>query len=204
MAFIAVSTAVIVVPGPSVLLIVANALRAGIRAGFATVAGTSLAMAIQIGVAVAGLTTLVTLLAAGQAVLRWLGVAVLAYLGGRQLWNPTAVAAAATAGPRRDGSAFAQGFLVSLTNPTTLVFFVAFFPQFLSGDAAALAQFALMGGSFWVLALAFDIAYAALAARIGQAMHEPRWAVLRNRVSGAILLAAALGLALARLRDATL
>ena len=47
-------------------------------------------------------------------------------------------------------------------------------------------------------------AYAALAARIGRAMHEPRLAVLRNRASGAILLAAAVGLALARLRDATL
>ena len=56
LAFLAVSTAVIVVPGPSILLIVANTLAAGARAGLYTVAGTSIAMALQLTVAVAGLT----------------------------------------------------------------------------------------------------------------------------------------------------
>ena len=60
LAFIAVSTAVIVIPGPSVMLIVATALRDGTRAGLYTVAGVSVAMAGQLAVAVAGLTSLVT------------------------------------------------------------------------------------------------------------------------------------------------
>lgn len=200
-AFIAVSTAVIVIPGPSILLIVANALRGGTRAGLYTVAGTSIAMAIQLAIAVAGLTSLITQLAAGQRVIRWVGIAYLAWLGIRR-WRSAGTQPAADAAQRpRQGTAFGEGFLVSLTNPTTMLFFVAFFPQFLTGDASPQTELAVMATTFWILALGFDCAYAALAARIGKALHEPRWGALRDRAAGMILLAAALALALARIRD---
>ena len=76
----------IVIPGPSILLIVANVLRDGTRTGLYTVAGISVAMAIQLAIAVAGLTSLITRLAAGQRVIRWVGLAYLAYLG-LQSWR---------------------------------------------------------------------------------------------------------------------
>ncbi len=201
LAFVAVSTAVIVIPGPSILLIVANALRDGTRAGFYTVAGTSIAMAIQLAIAVAGLTSLITQLATGQRVVRWVGIVYLAWLGIRRWHSADTEPAADTARRPRRGTAFGEGFLVSLTNPTTMLFFVAFFPQFLTGTDAPQTELALMAVTFWILALGFDCAYAALAARIGKGLHESRWRVMRDRAAGVILLVAALALALARIRD---
>ncbi len=55
-----------------------------------------------------------------------------------------------------------------------------------------------MSVTFWVLALLFDVGYALLSARLGSPLQRSRWIRLRNRLSGAIMLAAALGLALAR------
>ena len=202
-AFIAVATAVIVIPGPSVLLIVANALQNGARVGFFTVAGTSIAMAIQLAIAVAGLTSLVTQLAAGQRLIRWVGIAYLAWLGIRR-WRGAGTDSTAAARRPHRGSAFGEGFLVSLTNPTTMLFFLAFFPQFLTGTVPPETELALMAMTFWLLALGFDCAYAALAARIGKALHESRWAVVRDRTAGLILLVAALALALARIRETTI
>ncbi|UCG72979.1 MAG: LysE family translocator [Chromatiales bacterium] len=201
-AFIAVSTAVIVIPGPSILLIVATALRDGIRAGFFTVAGISAAMVIQLAIAVAGLTSLITQVAVGQRLIRWVGIAYLTWLGIRR-WRGAGAQPAAGVAPRpRQGTAFGEGFLVSLTNPTTMLFFVAFFPQFLTGTVSPQAELVLMALTFWLLALGFDCAYAALAAKIGKALHETRSSVIRDRAAGVILLVAALALALARVRDA--
>jgi len=203
-AFIGVSTAVIVIPGPSILLIVANALKCGSRAGLITVAGTSTAMAIQLTIAVAGLTSLITQLAIAQRLVRWVGIAYLAWLG-IQRWRSAGMAAAPgiTTTPHQ-GSAFGAGFLVSLTNPTTMLFFVAFFPQFLTGTVSPQTELALMAVTFWILALGFDCAYAALAGSIGRALHDPRWGVIRDRAAGVILLVAALALALARITDAAI
>lgn len=204
LAFIVVSTAVIVIPGPSVLLIVANTLKDGTRAGLNTVAGTSVAMAIQLAIAVAGLTSLVTRLAAGQRLIRWIGIAYLAWLG-IQSWRSAGVEQDVEPGKRpRRGSAFSEGFLVSLTNPTTMLFFVAFFPQFLTSGKSPQAELALMAVTFWILALSFDCAYTGFTASIGKALREPRWAAARDRSVGVILFAAATALALARIRGTTI
>jgi threonine/homoserine/homoserine lactone efflux protein len=197
LAFIAVSTAVIVVPGPSVLLIIANTLKNGARTGLFTVGGTSLAIAIQLGVAVAGLSSLVTRLAAGQRLIRWLGIAYLLYLGLKRWQN-----AGRSQGPdshaiSRGRSAFVEGFAVSLTNPATLLFFIAFFPQFLGPSEPPLRGLALMAVTFWTLALAFDCMYTGLAASVSSFLDQPRWHMLRDRVTACVLLAAAAALAFA-------
>jgi threonine/homoserine/homoserine lactone efflux protein len=204
LAFIAVSMAVIVVPGPSVLLIVANTLKGGARAGLFTVAGTSIAMAIQLVVAVAGLTSLVTQLAAGQQVARWLGIAYLAYLGVQRWRKAGGFDAPDPARRPSRAPAFGEGFLVSLTNPTTMLFFVAFFPQFLTGTGPPQGPLQLMAASFWGLALAIDCLYTALAASISAALDRPRWRQLRDRCTGVVLLVAAGALALARVQDAAI
>lgn len=197
--FVAVSIAVIVVPGPSILLIVSNSVQFGTVPGFYTVAGISAAMLIQLAVAIAGLTSFVVNLATGLSVIQWLGIAYLAGLGIRRLWRATEADVNTTPEIQPHGSAFAAGFLVSLTNPTTLLFFVAFFPQFLTDAMSPLPQLVLMSTTFWALALIFDTAYAGVSARISNALQDPRRAVMRSRLSGAIMLAAAVALIFARL-----
>jgi threonine/homoserine/homoserine lactone efflux protein len=77
-----------------------------------------------------------------------------------------------------------------------MLFFVAFFPQFLDRNTAATPQLILMAATFMVLTIVLDTTYALLSARVGQALQDPRRIVFRNRVSAAILMAAAVALAL--------
>jgi len=195
-AFIGISIAVLVFPGPSILLIVANGLQRGVVAALYTVAGGIVAMLLQLIVALAGLTSLVTLVDEGYSYMRWVGALYLLYLG-IQRWRGDAqdlVVRSRAAGNYR--SVLVEGFIVALTNPGTMLFFVAFFPQFLNSDASAGPQLLLMAATFMLLTVLIDSSYALLSARIGHQLHDPHRAGARNRVSGAILIIAACAVAL--------
>jgi homoserine/homoserine lactone efflux protein len=91
---------------------------------------------------------------------------------------------------------YLRGFLVSLSNPKTLFFFAAFFPQFLDAGAPMPRQIALLSLTFLLIAAIMDSGWALLAARVGGA---PRMGGrLRNRLTGGFLFGAGVGLALAR------
>jgi homoserine/homoserine lactone efflux protein len=99
--------------------------------------------------------------------------------------------------PRSVGSIFARGFLVSLTNPKTLLFYAAFLPQFISAETGdATRQLLLLSGTFLVVAVLLDGAWALLASRL-RSLLQAR-ARLRNRITGGLLMGAGFGLALAR------
>lgn len=192
-AFVAAVTVLMLIPGPNVALITAQSLAHGSRRGLATVAGTSAAMALQLGLVGVGMTGALAFAGHGFAVLRWAGVAYLVFLG-VQTWKSKA---APEIRGRSDGAsrAFARGFIVSLTNPKILFFYAAFFPQFMSGKDPA-AQFWLLAASFLAIAVVIDSGWALLAGRLGPLLS--RHGVLRNRLTGAVLIAAGAGLAVAR------
>lgn len=83
--FLIISTGVIVIPGPNVLVIISTSISHGRVRGLQTVAGTSVAMAIQLFVAAIGTTYLISVLAKGFLWLKWAGAAYLIYLGIKQL-----------------------------------------------------------------------------------------------------------------------
>ena len=195
LAFIGISLAVLLVPGPSILLIVANSLQHGRVIGLYTVTGGLVAMAIQLAVALFGLTSLVNIFESGFDLIRWCGAAYLAYLG-VQRWrgvNHSEVRGRSASGY---GSAVVEGFIVALTNPGTMLFFVAFFPQFLNEAQSVAPQLLNLAATFMLLTVVVDTGYALLAARIGHTLHEPQRRRTRNRLAGAILLLAAIALAL--------
>src|SRR6185369_16297618 len=90
LAFIAAVTVLMVIPGPNVALIVANSVAHGSRYGLLTVAGTSTAMLLQLGLVAVGMTPLLGALGSWFELLRWIGVAYLVYLGIRE-WRAPAV-----------------------------------------------------------------------------------------------------------------
>ena len=196
LAFVGISIAVIVFPGPSILLIVANSLQQGVAAGLITVAGGAIAMLMQLIVALVGLTSLVNMLERSFEIVRWVGIAYLLYLGVQRWRSSVSGSVIGKQRERNYRSLFVAGFLVALTNPGTLLFFIAFFPQFLNADVAAGPQLMLMAVTFMALTLTFDSSYALLSARIGRSLQDPRQVQFRNRLSGAILLFAALALML--------
>lgn len=194
-AFIAVSLGVLVFPGPSILLIVANSLQRGVKVGLYTVAGGLVAMAAQLGIALAALTSLVEGVEGSFLWVRWAGAAYLVYLGA-QRWRGVSHSHVRGNQSRNYSSAVVEGFIVALTNPGTMLFFIAFFPQFLSTAQPVAGQLLLLAGTFLALTVIVDTGYALLAARVGEALHQPARARDRNRLAGGLLIAAAAVLAL--------
>jgi threonine/homoserine/homoserine lactone efflux protein len=195
-AFVLTASALILAPGPNVALIVANSLAHGARYGLLTVAGTSAAMVIQLAVVVFGASALLAALADWFSVLRWAGVAYLLWLGLRA-WRAPPTDLAATAPEKKSArNIFLRGFLVSLANPKTLLFFGAFLPQFVTPGPDARAQLALLAATFLALAAALDSLWALFAARFSRALRAN--GRLRNRLTGGALATAGVGLALAR------
>jgi homoserine/homoserine lactone efflux protein len=193
-AFVAATVVLMLVPGPNVALIVANSLAFGARTGLVTVLGTVVGMIAQLAVAALGVTALFEALAQGFHTLRWLGVVYLLWLGVRD-WRTQAgdLSRIAPVSPRK---IFARGFLISLTNPKPLVFYAAFLPQFLVADAPLDKQMAVLSVTFVMIGLIVDSGWALAAARARRLV--ARFGRARNRVTGAILIGAALGLALVR------
>jgi threonine/homoserine/homoserine lactone efflux protein len=196
LAFVAATAVLILIPGPNVALIVANSIAHGRATGLMTVAGTSGAMVLQLGLTVAGMSTVLALLADWFEWLRWAGVAYLVYLG-VQAFRATPVALDATrASPASPSRIVARGFVVSLTNPKTLLFYGAFLPQFVTPGEGATGELVLLAVTFVVIAVLLDGTWALLAARFRAALALN--GRLRNGLTGTLLLGAGLGLALAR------
>ena len=198
LAFALAASALMLTPGPNVALIVSNGATYGTRYGLLTVAGTATAMVVQLTLTVFGMTALLGVLAGWLGWLRFIGVAYLLYLGVKQ-WRAAPVDLdAARPEPRSPRAIFARGFLISMTNPKTLLFYAAFFPQFVVAKRSMPAQLAVLSAVFLGLAILFDGSWALVAGRArGLLRRGPR---VRNRVSGGLLVAAGLGLALARKR----
>jgi homoserine/homoserine lactone efflux protein len=196
--FVLASTILILIPGPNVSLIVANSIAYGTRFGLLTVAGTSSAIVVQLALTSLGLTATLGMLADWFEWIRWVGVAYLLYLGIRQ-WRAAPVDLTRTRPqPRSFRSIALRGFLISLTNPKTLLFYGAFFPQFVTPGEHGARQLALLLATCLVVAIAIDSLWALLAARLRHVVIAR--SRLRNRLSGGLLIGAGLGLALARHR----
>jgi threonine/homoserine/homoserine lactone efflux protein len=198
LAFVFATAVLILIPGPAVTLIVANAIAHGSRRALVSVAGVSTAVVVQLVLVALGMASLMALLSEWFEWLRWLGVAYLVYLGIRQ-WR--AAPLALEAGLMRAVSRrrlFWTGFLVNATNPKTLFFYAAFFPQFVDPGAAFGPQILALCATFLVIQTLLDGSYALLGGRLRGLLTGRRRARLRNRVTGTLLIGAGLGLALAR------
>ena len=195
LAFIAATTVLMLIPGPNVALIVANSVAYGTRFGLMTLAGTLAAMVVQLCLVTLGMAAVLGTLGAILEWVRWIGVAYLIVLGVRQ-WRAAPIdLTRVRPEPRSPRQIFMRGLLVSLTNPKTLLFFGAFFPQFLDQGRPVAPQLAVLSVTFVVLALLLDGCWAVLSGRARKFLAGRGRA--RNRISGGLLIGAGVGLALA-------
>jgi len=193
--FIAAVTVMMLIPGPNVALITAQSVAHGWRCGLLTVAGTASAMALQLLCTWAGLSALLGDDAKIFAVIRWAGAAYLIWLGLRQMFAP---ALARTKTPPVARGVFWRGVLVSLTNPKTLFFYAALFPQFVRPGAGASGEVAWLAAVFLSVALIVDSGwvFAAQAASHWLGRHGR----LRQRISGAAMAGTGVALAVIRVK----
>ncbi len=184
-------------------LVIANSISHGTRTGLSTVAGSSVGNAILVAAGALGLSTILTLIADLFEYLRWAGVAYLIWLGFKA-WrealrrgaNPED---AAMSPPTPSGrNVFAQGMVVAITNPKTIFFYVAFFPQFLDPTLATGPQLAVMSVAMVAIAVTFDSCYALLAGQVRPWLVGRTKTRIRHGITGTLLIGTGLGLALAR------
>ena len=170
-AFLVASILFIQVPGPSLLFTIGRALTVGRRDALLSVVGNALGVVVQVLLVALGLGALVAASATvytavkvgGAAYVVWLGVQAVRHRGDARL----VLQQGTTSGPRGSRRrSVATGLVVGVTNPKTLVFFVAFLPQFVDQQAGGTGlQVAVLGLVFGVLACCSDSLWALAAGR---------------------------------------
>ena len=201
-AFTLASAVLLAVPGPTVMLVVSYALGRGRGTGWATVPGVALgdltAMTISLlgaGAILAASATLFTVLKlVGALYLLWLGI---------QLWRakPSPSELGQLSGPHGRGRMFWNSYVVTALNPKSIVFFIAFVPQFVDPAGPLLVQFAILEVTFVALAAANAALWAVLAGEMQARFRKPSTLRLVNKLGGAFLIGAGLLTAVARRAD---
>jgi homoserine/homoserine lactone efflux protein len=188
-------------PGPGVFSSISSGLHHGFRLGLWNGVGMQVANVLMVIVVALGLGTILLASETLFALVKWLGVAYLIYLG-IVTWR---------AAPRafeedRDDDAhtvrevFMRGFWVNATNPKGIIFFAAILPQFIDVARPQLAQYAILAATTFAVDLAVMMGYTALAAKVLRLMRDPKQLRWVNRGIGGAFVAA--GVALASFRRA--
>ncbi|MDB5486710.1 MAG: Threonine/homoserine/homoserine lactone efflux protein [Reyranella sp.] len=189
-AFAAASSILLVIPGPTVLLVVSYALGQGWRTALPMAIGVALGDFTAMTLSMLGLGALLATSATLFTILKWVGAAYLVYLG-IKLWRAGGTLDAA---PRTDAVSAAKmlghAWLVTALNPKSITFFVAFLPAFLDPKADFLTQMLVFETTFLVLAFANAFGYALVASRARRFASDPRAIGVVNKVGGGLLVGA--------------
>lgn len=195
LSFLFATTLLLVVPGPTLLLVIGQSLGGGRRHALPLVAGVALGDLTAITLSLAGLGAVLAASAEAFTLLKWAGAAYLVFLGVR-MWRAPVSADAVP--PLRAQAAFRQAYVVTALNPNGIAFFVAFVPQFISPSASFLPQAAILVASFVTLAAANTLVYALLAGQMSSLVRRPSVRRGLNRTGGGVLVGAGLALVLKR------
>jgi len=197
-AFTAASALLMIIPGPTILLVISYALGQGWRAAFPMAIGVALGDFTAMTLSLLGLGALLAASATVFTILKWVGAAYMVWLG-IKLWR---AGGALNAKPRADGASMAKmlghAWIVTALNPKSIIFFVAFLPQFLNPQADFLTQMLVFESTFLILAFANAIGYALIASRARAAIRNERVVGAANKVGGSLLIGAGILTATAR------
>ena len=202
LAFLLVAGLLTITPGADMALVMRHALRGGTRPAFFASLGICLGTLIWGALSALGVSVIFARSALAFAVLKYVGGAYLVYLGARALREAIrghSIATTTTATKARAGaSAFAQGLATNLTNPKVAVFYVTFLPQFIAPDRNVLTQSVFLAFMHVVMGLIWLPLYARFIDRMAAVLLTDRVRRRIEAVTGAVLMALGIRLALAR------
>jgi len=199
LAFVAASAVLLIIPGPTILLVISYALGRGMRAALPVAVGVALGDFTAMTLSLLGLGALLATSALLFSVFKWAGAAYLVWLG-IALWR--AGARLEVEGRRDEAPAFSMlghAWLVTALNPKSITFFIAFLPQFIDPTVGFWHQMCIFEATFLGLAFANAIGYGLIASRARGLVQNQRAIGIFNRVGGSLLIGA--GLAAASVRS---
>ena len=201
LAFVAASSVLLAIPGPTVILVLGYARSQGRRVARATALGVALGDFIAMTVSLLGLGALVLASAALFTALKWVGAVYLIWLGIKLLRSrPEGGLGEQIATDLPAKGIFVHAAAVTALNPKSIAFFIAFVPQFLRAEAPLAAQFTVLIATFVGLATLNALAYALLGSHMRDRMRRPAVRRGLSRLGGGALIA--MGLLAATLRRA--
>lgn len=173
--FFAAALTLALIPGPGMLYVLARTLRSGRREGVLSTAGTGIAGLLHTLAAALGLSAILATSAAAFAVVKWLGVAYLIYLGVRTILTKASFADdIGLERPASSQGALRQGILAEILNPKTALFFLAFIPQFIDPTGNVFWQFVLLGAITTLLTSGVDLVVAFVASPLSGLLKRSR------------------------------
>jgi homoserine/homoserine lactone efflux protein len=199
LAFVAASAVLLIIPGPTILLVISYALGLGMRAALPVAVGVALGDFTAMTLSLLGLGALLAASALLFTIFKWAGAAYLVWLG-IALWR--AGARLEVEDRKDEAPAFGMlghAWLVTALNPKSITFFIAFLPQFIDPTVGFWNQMLIFEATFLGLAFANAIGYGLIASRARGLVQNQRAIGIFNRVGGSLLIGA--GLAAASVRS---
>jgi len=200
LAFAAASAVLLIIPGPTILLVVSYALGQGWRSALPVSIGVALGDFTAMTLSMLGVGAILAASATVFTALKWLGAAYLIYLG-IKLFR---AGGTLDVEPKTDAAStlkmVAHAWVVTALNPKSITFFVAFLPQFLDKHGDFFTQMVIFETTFLVLAFLNAAGYALVAARARNLVKSPKAIGIFNKTGGTLLIGA--GVATATLRSA--
>ena len=176
---------VVIVPGPTVTLIIANSLSFGTKAGVLNVAGTQLGLILMIGLLAVAFQIVTQQLQWFLIIVRYLGAVYLVWLGYKIFTSRSLVQK--TMNKKHSNSKFVlQGFVVIWSNPKAFLFLGAFIPQFLDLNQINGFKIIYLGLLFMLIGSIFDSAYAVVFGKF-RTLVSTNYLHLLNRIGGCLL-----------------
>jgi threonine/homoserine/homoserine lactone efflux protein len=195
LAFATATTVLLVIPGPTILLVISYALGQGMRTALPVAIGVALGDFTAMTLSMLGLGALLSASSLLFTVLKWAGAAYLVWLG-IELWRAGGTRKAA---PSRDRAPLLRmlghAWLVTALNPKSLTFFVAFLPQFIDRNANFWTQMLVFESTFVALAFANAIGYGLIASRAHRLIGSAWTMSAFNRLGGTLLIGAGIAAA---------
>jgi threonine/homoserine/homoserine lactone efflux protein len=189
-AFAAATAVLLVIPGPTILLVMSYALGQGWRTAFPMAVGVALGDFTAMTLSMLGVGALLAASATVFTALKWVGAAYLIYLGVKLF----RAGGSLDAKPREDAVSswkmLGHAWLVTALNPKSITFFVAFLPQFLDAKGNFWTQMLIFEATFITLAFANAMGYALIASRARSVVSNPRAIAAFNKTGGTLLVGA--------------
>jgi homoserine/homoserine lactone efflux protein len=197
--FLMVETTTCLSPGPAVLLVMSQGLSRGVLASIWSSCGILAANTLYFAVSATGIAAVLLKSNSLFNVITWIGAAYTIWLGVRTFASSGAAVSASASAAASSARMFTNGFVLQISRPGLLLFFVAVLPQFILPGRAVAGQVLILAVTSIGVELVVLILYGSLAAQLGKFAIGARFVALANRLSGLMLILAAVALARSRL-----
>ena len=191
LAYTFVTATFLLIPGPTILLVISYSLIRGRQAVFALLLGVGLGDIVAMILSFIGVGLLLQTVTIAFQFLKWIGAAYLILLG-IKMWRSASesMELSAITDKKVWHAIMANAFVITALNPKSIVFFLAFLPQFINSEKPFITQSLILGSTFLVLAILSVLFYSLLASYTGQQMRLSLIHVWTNRIGGCLLIGA--------------